>query len=320
MRHSRKKSDCGCGKPEPKEENLYELMKSQCDLQALTEAVDSEPAVKAALETLPLTLLAPDDRAFCKATPCAGLSLEQVLLYHAVTPHIKTKDMTNNQMLDTKEGRTVRVNKYSGPVFRDVITFNGAKALETDLKASNGYLNKISQVLCPPTQSILELAIATPELSKLVEAVIAAGPDFVETLAGLENATLFAPTNEAFERVDKTLRCMGSSLDALLADQEALTKVLLYHVLGSIVFSAALHRGCTPDVETVEGSTVDIEKKIRRKRHCDRRQRKRKVVIDVIDDLCRNARVQQADLLATNGVFHVVDRVLLPDIEYPPAH
>merc|ERR1711978_609972 len=90
-----------------------------------------------------------------------------------------------------------------------------------------------------PTKNIAELAIATPDLSTLLAAVKAAG--LVETLAGEGPFTVFAPTNKAFAKIPK------ATLDGLLADKEALTAVLLRHV----VPGAALMAGDVPGGEEI---------------------------------------------------------------------
>merc|ERR1712241_405205 len=79
----------------------------------------------------------------------------------------------------------------------------------------------------PATKNIAELAIATPDLSPLLAAVKAA--DLVGTLSGPGPFTVFAPTNAAFAKIP------SSALNGLLADKTALTKVLLRHVVPSVI-------------------------------------------------------------------------------------
>merc|ERR1712227_781874 len=101
-----------------------------------------------------------------------------------------------------------------------------------------------------PTQTIAELAIATPQLSTLLAAVQAA--DLVETLSGEGPFTVFAPTNEAFAEIPK------DTLDALLADKEALTAVLLRHVVpGAALASCNVPRGTT-SLDTAGGESIEV--------------------------------------------------------------
>merc|ERR1739842_135609 len=103
-----------------------------------------------------------------------------------------------------------------------------------------------------PTKTIAELAIATPQLSTLLAAVKAAG--LVETLAGEGPFTVFAPTNKAFAKIPKT------TLNGLLADKDALTAVLLRHV----VPGAALKAGDVPEgdtkVKTAGGEEITVSR------------------------------------------------------------
>ena len=132
--------------------------------------------------------------------------------------------------------------------------------------------------------SIVDLAVATPSLSTLVTAVQAAG--LVDTLAGPGNFTVFAPTNDAFAALPHGV------LDGLLADTEALTNVLTYHVSGDYYPASALlgQRGRVP---TVQGQFL---------------------MVDARGSAVRvnSASVTTPDVIASNGVVHIIDSVLLP--------
>merc|ERR1712176_1409233 len=122
---------------------------------------------------------------------------------------------------------------------------------------------------------------ATDALSTLVQAVIAA--DLVDTLSGDGPFTVFAPTNEAFA-------ALGSTVDDLLKPENkaALTNILLYHVVPGTALSTDLAEGVLP---TVQGETVEV----------------------TLDPIAINgAGVAIPDVLATNGVVHVIDAVLTP--------
>ena len=98
--------------------------------------------------------------------------------------------------------------------------------------------------------TVVDLAVATADLSTLVTAVKAAG--LVDTLSGKGPFTVFAPTNEAFAKLDKRV------LDYLLepAHKEQLTKVLTYHVVAAEAKSTDLKNG--EEIKTVEGKTVKV--------------------------------------------------------------
>ena len=133
-------------------------------------------------------------------------------------------------------------------------------------------------------KNIVELAVGTESLSTLVTAVKAA--DLVETLSADGTFTVFAPTNDAFAALPEGV------LETLLKpeNKDKLTAVLTYHVLGNKVMSTDLKDGMK--AVTVQGDMVSVDLKSGAK----------------IND----ATVAAADIQASNGVVHVIDKVILP--------
>ena len=136
-----------------------------------------------------------------------------------------------------------------------------------------------------PSMNIVEVAVNAGSFNTLVAAVQAA--DLVETLSGDGPFTVFAPTDEAFAQIPE------ADLNALLADKEALTAVLTYHVVpGKVMASDVVG---LETAKTVNGQYVDIQ------------VMDGKVMID-------GAEVVSTDIEATNGVIHVINKVILPDM------
>ena len=135
------------------------------------------------------------------------------------------------------------------------------------------------------TKTIVDLAVGTKDLSTLVTALKAA--DLVTTLSGKGPFTVFAPTNEAFAKLDKRV------LDYLLEPQHKaqLAKVLTYHVVAAEAKSTDLKNGEL--IKTVEGQEVRVE-------------------LYGGHVKINNAEVTIANVLATNGVVHIIDHVLIP--------
>lgn len=129
---------------------------------------------------------------------------------------------------------------------------------------------------------IVDTAKSAGSFNTLVTAVQAAG--LVDTLKGPGPFTVFAPTDEAFAKIPK------AKLDALLKDKAALTKVLTYHVVPAKVMAADVKPG---KVKTVQGSEFNVT------------TAGGKVKVD-------NANVIKTDVMADNGVIHVIDSVLMP--------
>merc|ERR1711997_1154992 len=136
------------------------------------------------------------------------------------------------------------------------------------------------------TQTIAELVVSDSRFSTLLAAVKAAG--LVETLSGDGPFTVFAPTNAAFDKVPK------EALAGLLEDKEALSKVLLRHVLPSAVQGKNIPPGTT-NLETAGGEKIDV---IRNQNN----------IIQIKSD-AGSAYVVLFDVIASNGVIHAVDTV-----------
>ena len=133
-------------------------------------------------------------------------------------------------------------------------------------------------------KTIVDLAVATPDLSTLVTAVKAAG--LVETLSGPGPFTVFAPTNAAFAKIPP------AQLKALLADKAALTKILTYHVIsGEVPASVVTGLPYKAYKTTVSGD---------------------KFLISPSPTMINNAKIIKTDIMASNGVIHLIDTVIMP--------
>jgi uncharacterized surface protein with fasciclin (FAS1) repeats len=137
-------------------------------------------------------------------------------------------------------------------------------------------------------KNIVQVAQANPNLSILVEAVVAA--DLATTLSGPGPFTVFAPTNDAFAAL---LAELGISKGALLADKPLLTKVLTYHVVAARVLKANVPIGAA--ITSVQGETFSVD-----------------ATLAITDQRNRKANITATDVLTSNGVVHLIDKVILP--------
>ena len=131
--------------------------------------------------------------------------------------------------------------------------------------------------------SIAEISTEEWRFNTLVTALVEA--DLAETLSGEGTFTVFAPTDDAFAALPE------GTLEGLLADKEALSGVLLYHVLGSVVMAESVVE--VSEATTLQGSDIAVE---------------------VVDGkvFVNDSQVIITDLEASNGVIHVIDKVLIP--------
>jgi transforming growth factor-beta-induced protein len=239
----------------------------------------------------PFTVFAPTDDAF-GALPEGTIpaliedipALTDVLLYHVVSGEVLAEDVGQLFGAGTLQGQSVSIR-----VQNEMVYINDAQVIITDIIADNGVIHVIDSVLLPPADdvepsgTIVDIAVADDRFETLVTALQAA--ELVETLAGEGPFTVFAPTNAAFEALPE------GTLDALLADIPALTDILLYHVVSGEVLAQDVVN--LSEAETVLGQNVSI------------RVEDGKVFIN-------DSEVIFTDIVAENGVIHVIDAVLIP--------
>lgn len=252
-----------------------------------------ETAVLAAgLETAlsgdgPFTVFAPTDDAFA-ALPAELLNallndpqglLTNVLLYHVLAAEVLSTDLMDGMTATTLLGADITVSINNDGVF-----INDAQVTVADIQTDNGVVHVIDAVLIPPPPSVVEIIASSPVHNILETAVLAAG---LETaLSGEGPFTVFAPTDFAFAALP------DGTIDALLADpQGILTDILLYHVAGANALSTDLSDGQT--ITTLNGKDVAV-------------------TINSNGVFINDAQVVFADIVASNGVVHVIDAVLTP--------
>jgi uncharacterized surface protein with fasciclin (FAS1) repeats len=239
----------------------------------------------------PFTVFAPTDAAFAKV-PKATLDalaadpakLKAVLLYHVVPGRVTAADVVKLSSAKTAEGRSLGIKVSNGSVFVD-----GAQVTTPDVEASNGVIHVIDSVLIPQEampaapKTIVQTAVAAGSFKTLASLLKKAG--LVGTLQGKGPFTVFAPTDAAFAKVPK------ATLAALGKDKAKLRSVLLYHVVKGNVPAAKVVK--LRSAKTLNGKAVSIR-------------------VNGGNVLVGGARVTTADVKASNGVIHVVNKVLIP--------
>ena len=256
----------------------HTTLETAINIAGLDGALDNEDAL--------LTVFAPTDAAF-DALPDGTIEaliadpqgqLTQILLYHVADDVLPSFNINNGQFIKTINGKSVSVRITNGEVFID-----NAKVTVADIFADNGVIHVIDAVLLPPT-TIVDVLAKSPVHTTLVTAVSAAG--LVPTLQGTGPFTVFAPTDAAFAALP------AGTIEALLADpQGQLTQILLYHAVAGRALSTDLADG--QSIVTVNGKPITV-------------------TINSDGVFINDVKVIVADVLADNGVVHVIDGVLLP--------
>jgi len=269
----------------------------------LLEAAVLRAGLADALRTGSLTVFAPTDEAFRAAgfADAAAISaaspqmLQSILQYHAINNRVPAgalpiADNAPQQSLLSTNGTLFISRNNEG------VTVNGARVIQPDVAASNGVIHVINRVLMPPTQSIVELAQGNPNFSLLVAAVLRAGTNVLTALTtnAPNGLTVFAPTNAAFQAA-------GFANEAAInaANPATLATILTYHVVPGRVFSTLVPNGA--DVTTAQGGTIRTTVSTTGGVTLLGRGNNNQV-----------ANVTTANLLTTNGVVHIIDRLLLP--------
>ncbi len=243
------------------------------------------------LETLqgsgPFTLFAPTDQAFADAgidlaaldTPEGKAALSDILLYHVVSGEVPAANVTDCMTATAVNGQTLAFTVNGG------VMVNGASVTTADVATSNGIIHVIDKVLSPTDSpnDIPRTAQCTGIHNSLVSAVIQA--ELLETLQGTGPFTLFAPTDQAFADAGIDLTALDTP-----EGKAALTDILLYHVIAGNVPSSAVTECLTAN--TINGSPIAF------------------TVSDSV--MVNDATVTLADVNTSNGVIHVIDKVLTP--------
>lgn len=285
-----------CGDDASEEKGSIVAVAEANGFSTLVTAIEAA-GLKATLEGAgPFTVFAPTNAAF-DALPAGALdalladtaALADVLKYHVVAGRVAAEQVVTLSEATTLQGQKVSIRVENGNVF-----VNDAQVTITDVEADNGIIHVIDAVLLPeeeqpPAKNIVEIAAGNPDFSTLVAALEAAGLD--TALAGAGPFTVFAPTNAAFDALPE------GTIEALLADIPALTRVLQYHVVSGRLDAAAL-AGRT-SVTTLAGLSLAVTTS------------GGVVSVDGVP-------VATADISASNGVIHVIGSVLLPPEEETP--
>jgi transforming growth factor-beta-induced protein len=274
---------------------LMDRLADDPDLSTLLGAVQSANLSDVLSETEPLTLFAPTNAAF-DALPdgvVAGLSsaeLSSLLTFHVAGGSMSATSVAGSTEIVTQDGaRNILVQDFDGD-----IVLNGTTQLVsggTDIQATNGMIHKIDSVMFDDNGfpgDVVEAVSAYPIFSKFTKAVTDA--DVASDLQTPAALTLFAPTDKGFE---------GIALQAL--PDGALEDVVRFHAVSGTLEDGDL--ASLPSVTAIQGDPISIE-----------------VIVDsegMEDDVIRlddTADITFTNLTTSNGIIHIIDRLLLPPL------
>ncbi len=292
----------GCGEdgennstPEPAL-NAVEQAENEAQLSTLADAIEQAGLADALSDDgTPITIFAPNNSAFTDylaANPDFGSlsdipneTLADVLKYHVVPGTKLATDLTPGSLSTLLDGQSIQVSNDNG------VVLNGTtRVVRADIRVSNGVIHIVDAVLRTAAENdatIAEIATDTEDLSILVDALKRV-PALLEAASNPEaDLTVFAPTNAAFVAF---LEGDDRFTDLASIPDEVLASVLQYHILAGAKLAAKLGETET----TLNKETISISK---------------------TDDgvfINEDVKVTAANIEASNGVVHLIDKVLLP--------
>jgi len=286
------------------EGDLVDIASSANEYSILVSALQEAELVVALQGDGPFTVFAPTNKAFFNLLTALDITagellehpqLDEILLYHVVPGKVMSTDLINGTDATTLQGEDLRIYLQNG------VMINSSTVTSADIEATNGVIHEIDSVLLPQSfvfvktvepvdpvepakKDVVDIALGNKDFSMLVSLLTKA--DLVGTLQSDGPFTVFAPTNQAFEKLLKELDISASEL----MEQPDLAKILLYHVVLGDVMSTDLINGM--EATTANGNTVTF---------------------DLINGVKVNeSNIINADIDASNGVVHVIDEVLVP--------
>ena len=243
----------------------------------------------------PFTVFAPTDDAFAAAgidlttfdTDEENATLVDILTYHVYAGSVEAAEVTDGMTATMLNG-----DDATFTVTNESVMIGDATVTMADVMASNGIIHVIDKVLMPPADlvDIPTVAQGTGIHDSLVAAVIQA--ELLSTLQGEGPFTVFAPTDDAFAAA-------GVDLAALDNDEgkAVLTDILLYHVVSGAVPSSAVTDGLVAAAVNGDDLTFSVGDGV----------------------MVNDANVVLADVMASNGIIHVIDKVLIPPVPVTEA-
>jgi len=281
-----------CGKDEDNstvdtQKSIAAIASADPQFSILVQALSKADLVSTLSQSGTYTVFAPTNDAFTALFTKLGVSdidqlsaetLRPILLYHVLGSKAVSSGLTSGYVSTLSPAVAGRFVSLKVDVSGGVKLNSSTTVTKADIMATNGVIHVIDKVLLPPT--VADLAVANSSFTTLVSALSGAG--LVPALSDAKGTfTVFAPTNDAFAQ--------------LASLPEDLKPILLYHVLGSTVYANQVTTGYAKTLSSFMTHPMDL-------------------YINTASGVKINntATVVVADVVGTNGVIHVIDKVLLP--------
>jgi uncharacterized surface protein with fasciclin (FAS1) repeats len=283
-------NSCKKDDPAPAQKNIVEIVVADPNFSLLKQAV-----VKAGLTTYlsqgSLTVFAPDNAAFAQAgidsatiasIPADDLAI--ILKYHVLNAKVEASGVPVSDTVNTLDGLNLYASSNANGVF-----VNGIKVKTANVQAANGVIHVISDVLIPPTETIAEFVSNDGNFDILLAAVVRAG--LATAVSSNGKYTVFAPTDDAFAAAGFT-----DVASINLAPQNVVTAIVKAHIIGTNVFAGDL-------INASSSATLQADKTLTFGTN--------PATVKITGSANPASNVTEANITTTNGVIHVIDKVLL---------
>ncbi|XP_076026724.1 periostin-like isoform X2 [Genypterus blacodes] len=259
-----------------------EVMDLMGDSQSTFNDMVSELGLAAAIgPKTEYTLLAPVNTAFTNEVMSTDQSLLKIILEnHILKLKVTLGELYNGQLLETLAGKLLRVF-----IYRTAVCIENACMVRGSKEGSNGALHLMTSLIKPAERSLYEILFADGRFKIFLSLIESAG--LTELLKQEGSYTIFAPTDDAFDGLSE------EDFTLLTRDVNALRTILLYHFSNGVFINGGLEGGVTNMLKTIQGNNLQV-KSVNNSIHVN------------------SVNVPDSDLMATNGVIHVVKNVLYP--------
>ncbi|MEO1582987.1 MAG: fasciclin domain-containing protein [Planctomycetota bacterium] len=269
--------------------SIVEIASGNDNFETLTAALAAAELVDDIDAATGITVLAPTDAAFGKLDQRALENtiemdptgrLADVLRYHVIPERLTAAELASRRFVTTLDGQRLEIGTGRG------LTIGGSTVRAADIEASNGIIHAIDAVLLPAKDDVPVTAATAGSFSTLIQAATQAG--LLGVLSQNDPITVFAPTDEAFAELG------DATIENLLRPESRsrLVEILSYHVvIGERLYAEDLLGGSA--FETASGASAEAST--------------RDAMVFV-----NESRVVAANIDTSNGVIHVIDRVLIP--------
>jgi uncharacterized surface protein with fasciclin (FAS1) repeats len=273
--------------------SILETAAAAGSFKTLAAAVNAAGLAETLNGAGPFTVFAPSDEAFAKLPkgtletllkPENKRKLADILTYHVVAGRVPSADALELDFAPTLLGQAARLELTTSAEGKKTLTIDGARIVTTDIVCSNGVIHVIDAVILPRA-NIVDTAKSAGTFNTLLAAAQAAG--LVEALSGKEPLTVFAPTDAAFAKLP------AGTVENLLKpeNKEKLASILKLHVVSGRKLAKDVLEA--KELPTLNGKSL-------------------KIAMSGDSATVGGATISATDVLAGNGVIHVIDSVILP--------